>query len=85
MAFYEFQNNDIVNRSYAMTLITMMIVITLIVAIVYFVLMNRESGRAGGHGERAGGVAGEAQPTAVSAQEAPPSVGASPSQGGRHD
>ena len=43
MAFYEFQNNDIVNRSYAMTLITMMILITLIVAIAYFVLMNRES------------------------------------------
>ena len=45
MAFYEFQNNDIVNRSYAMTLITMMIVITLIVAIAYFVLMNREDKR----------------------------------------
>ena len=42
MAFYEFQNNDIVNRSYAMTLITMMIVITLVVAVIYFVLMNRE-------------------------------------------
>lgn len=42
LAFYEFQNNDIVNRSYAMTLITMMIVITLLVAVVYFVLMIRE-------------------------------------------
>lgn len=42
MAFYQFQNNDIVNRSYAMTLITIMIVITLIVAAVYFVLMSRE-------------------------------------------
>jgi putative spermidine/putrescine transport system permease protein len=43
LAFYEFQNNSIVNRSYAMTLVTIMIVITLVVAIVYFILLNRES------------------------------------------
>lgn len=42
LAFFEFQNNDITNRCYAMTLVVVMIVITLIIATIYFVLMNRE-------------------------------------------
>ncbi len=41
LAFYQFQNYDIVNRSYAMTFVTLMIVITLAIAIVYFVLIRR--------------------------------------------
>jgi putative spermidine/putrescine transport system permease protein len=41
-AFFEFQNNDITNRCYAMTIITIIVAITLVIAIVYFVMMNRE-------------------------------------------
>jgi putative spermidine/putrescine transport system permease protein len=42
MAFYEFQNRSIVDRSYAMTLVTLMIVITLIIAVIYFVLLDTD-------------------------------------------
>ncbi len=42
LAFFEFQNNDIANRCYAMTIIAIMIAITLVIAIIYFILMNRE-------------------------------------------
>lgn len=42
LAFFEFQANDITNRCYAMTIIAIMIAITLVIVIDYFLLMERE-------------------------------------------
>jgi putative spermidine/putrescine transport system permease protein len=42
LAFFEFQNNDIANRCYAMTLVAITVAITLIIAVIYFVLANHE-------------------------------------------